>query len=37
MLNEEIGFKWNEDNVWFPLEKRIYNGKTNTKHIEKKS
>jgi hypothetical protein len=38
MLNEEIGFKWNEDNIWFPqLSKHLYNDKTNTKHIEKKS
>ena len=33
MLNEEIGFKWNDDNIWFPSE-RLYKGKTNTKDIE---
>ena len=30
MLNEEIGFKWNEDNIWFPdLKQHLYNGQTN--------
>lgn len=35
MLNEEIGFKWNEDNIWFPLRKHLYNDKDNSKYIAK--
>ena len=34
MLNEEIGFKWNEDNIWFPdLKKDLYNGQHHSKDI----
>ena len=36
MLNEEIGFKWNDDNIWFPqLNKHLYKGQTNNKDIAK--
>ncbi len=36
MLNEQIGFKWNEDNIWFPLTKRLYNEKDNNKRAKDK-
>ena len=31
MLNEEIGFKWNDDNIWFPMSKHLYKDKSNKK------
>ncbi len=34
MLCDEIGFKWNEDNIWFP-NKHLYNGKHNSIDIAK--
>ena len=37
MLCEEIGFKWNDDNIWFPTltKKHLYNDKDNNKDIAK--
>ena len=35
MLNEEIGFKWNEDNIWFPKQ-HLYNGQDNNKRAKDK-
>ena len=36
MLNEEIGFKWNDDNIWFITKKHLYNDKDNTKRAKDK-
>ena len=34
MLNEEIGFKWNDDNIWFPSQ-HLYKGQSNSIDIDK--